>query len=145
MANFKPHQKQSIITESLIKVKSKNQLSTEAFFLISFRHLDKNQGDNLHSWEKHNILAHSIEVLAGYCNNTLTSQANTKKFTIYGDFPPSDKTDFTFPKHIPEDADWARIHITGKQCLVGHIVQNIFYVVFLDKEHKFWKSHKKNT
>ena len=145
MANFKPHQKQSLITESLIKVKSKNQLSTEAFFLISFRHLDKNQGDNLRSWEKYNILAHSIEVLAGYCNNTLTSQANNKKFTIYGDFPPSDKTDFTFPKHIPEDADWARIHITGKQCLVGHIVQNIFYVVFLDKEHKFWKSNKKNT
>jgi len=143
--NIKPHEKESIIKSAIAKKKSLQELNSEDFFMLSFRHFDKNQGNNFYEWEATSKLAHTIEVLASLCSSTLTSQTDGKKFTVYGDFPPTHKTDYTFPTYIPEDAQWARIHITGLQCVIGHIVNNVFYVVFLDGEHKFWKSELKNT
>jgi hypothetical protein len=32
------------------------------------------------------------------------------------------------------------MHIKGLPCVAGHMVQNVFYVVFLDKHHKFFPS-----
>lgn len=145
MAKIQPHQRESIIKQTLSKKKSQQELQGEGYFTVSFRHLDREQGNNLYEWEQNNILAHSVDVLAGFCNDTLLAQKDGKKFTVYGDFPPNEKTEYTFPTQVPEDANWARIHITGLQCLIGHIVQNVFYVVFLDGEHKFWKSELKNT
>ena len=29
--------------------------------------------------------------------------------------------------------------------VAGHIIENIFYVVFLDKNHRFYVTEKKNT
>jgi hypothetical protein len=145
MAKFKPHHKRSLFKDTLQKKKSQLDLKKDNYLTISFRQLDREQGDNFYLWEKNNILARSVDVLANLCNDTVLSQKDGKKFTIYGDFPPKNKTDFYFPKHIPEDANWARIHITGLQCIIGHLVDNVFYVVFLDGKHKFWKSKLKNT
>lgn len=114
-------------------------------FLISLKDLDHNQGQSLTSWEEDRILARAFDTLKGYCCSTLCSQSNTDKFTIYGNFPSGNVTNFKHPRHISEDAIWARIHVTGKQCVIGHIIRNIFYIVFLDKEHCFWKSNKKHT
>lgn len=61
----------------------------------------------------------------------------------YGYFPP--KSNFKHPKHVPEDVSWASLHLCGRACLGGHIVENIFYVVFLDKDHEFWITEKKHT
>jgi hypothetical protein len=113
-------------------------------FLISFKYLDRTQGQTLEQWEQDNILARAIDKLRHYCCDTLNSQCGDK-FTVYGDFPPKKKTDFSIPKHVPEDAKWARIHITGKQIIAGYVNRNVFNVVFLDKEHKFYKSQKKHT
>ncbi|AZQ44101.1 hypothetical protein [Nonlabens ponticola] len=142
---LKPHLRKSIIKQTLEKKKSNKDLDSDSFMLLSLRHLDKEQGHNLYEWEANAMLAHSIEVLSGYCNDTLLNQTDGQKFTIYGDFPPDEKTEYYPPEQIPEDANWARLHITGKQCVIGHIVKNVFYVVFLDGEHKFWKSELKNT
>jgi len=30
------------------------------------------------------------------------------------------------------------MHIDGLPCIAGHMVKNVFYLVFLDKEHKFF-------
>ena len=38
--------------------------------LISLRHLDREQGDDLYNWEANAKLAHTVEVLSGYCNDT---------------------------------------------------------------------------
>ena len=86
-----------------------------------------------------------MEVLKGYCKDKLISQVDGNKFTIYGGFQPKDKTKFKFPKNITKDANWGRIHINGKTVIVGHIVRNKFYVVFLDKNHEFWIAEKKHT
>jgi len=116
----------------------------EETFHISFRHLDKTQGQTFHEWEESKILAVALETLHGYCGSPLNNQLN-KKFTIYNDFPPKDKTEFTHPKHVPMDAKWARIHVNGMQIIAGHVYKNTFYIVFLDQHHKFYKSELKNT
>ncbi|MGO2103440.1 MAG: hypothetical protein ACTH5N_01825 [Psychroflexus halocasei] len=145
MAKPKPHHKKSIITETLERSKSQKDLNADSYMLISLRHLDREQGDDLYNWEANAKLAHTVEVLSGYCNDTILNQRGDKKFTIYGNFPPDDKTEYKVPAQVPEDANWARLHVTGKQCVIGHVVRNVFYLVFLDGEHKFWKSEKKNT
>jgi hypothetical protein len=37
------------------------------------------------------------------------------------------------------------MHIQAKECVGGHIIGNVFYVVFLDWDHKFWPVEKRNT
>ena len=135
---------QSNKSKDRIKGVSGNPEITNELFLLSFKDLDKSQGQTLSSWENDAILAHAIDVLGNYCKSKLESQLD-KKFTIYGDFPDSAKTDFSHPKHVTEDAKWARIHAKGKQCIIGHVVDNVFYVVFLDGNHDFWITEKKNT
>ena len=60
MAKIKPHQRQSIIKQTLSKKKSQQDLQEEGYFTVSFRHLDREQGNNLYEWEQNNILALSL-------------------------------------------------------------------------------------
>lgn len=133
------------VSESKTSSQIEQELEIVNDFLISFKYIDPNQGQTLEQWEKEGILARAIETLKNYCCSSLLSQIDKKKSTIYGSFPPKNKTDFEKPKHVPEDAQWARIHITGTQILAGYINRNVFNVVFLDKEHGFYKSEKKHT
>jgi hypothetical protein len=57
------------------------------------------------------------------------------------DFPPDSK--FKQPKHLSNET-WAVMHITGtsKEVVAGYIEDDIFYIIFLDKEHEFWPSSK---
>jgi len=109
-------------------------------FKVSFQYLDTTQkfGSGFKDWQNCGLLSKAMEVLQGYCCSPLRSQIDGDKFSIYNDFPPKEKTMFTFPKNVPEDAHWARIHITGPAVIIGHIVNDTFYVVFLDKTHKFY-------
>jgi hypothetical protein len=141
----KPHLRKSIIKQTLENKKSRTDLESDGCLLVSFRHLDTEQGQRLHEWQELKILADAIENLRWRCADTIHNQRNTDTFTVYGDFPPKDKTDFYYPEHVPEDAMWTRIHVDGKHCLIGHIVGNIFYLVFLDKDHTFWKAELKHT
>ena len=75
--------------------------------------------------------------------------------SIYGAFPT--KSDFSHPKHVPHQAEWGRFRLESAVRLVGFVVPhshhekrhpatnhpfdcNTFYVVFLDKDHKFYKT-----
>jgi len=127
----------SIIEEALERKERKNAAGN---FTVSFEHYDCSQkyGSSFLDWQNVGLLSYTLELLHGYCKRPLREQVDGKKFTIYGDFPPEGKTLFVCPKMIPVDAEWARIHINNKTILVGHIIGNTFYVVFLDKTHKFW-------
>lgn len=76
-------------------------------------------------------------------------------FSTYGGFPS--KSDFTQPKHIPHQADWGRFRLDWASRICGFSIpkcfdgkahkgtgklwcSNTFYVVFLDEEHRFYKS-----
>ena len=82
-----------------------------------------------------------------------------KKYTvleIYDHFPNRERTDFKHPNFIPHDVLWGRFRLGNLERLVGFVVPkkyhntkldqsnyyfdcNTFYVVFLDKNHKFYK------
>jgi hypothetical protein len=76
-------------------------------------------------------------------------------FSTYGAFPS--KSDFTRPKHIPHQADWGRFRLDWASRICGFSVpksfdgkvhmgtgklwcSNTFYIVFLDEDHRFYKS-----
>jgi hypothetical protein len=141
---IKKHQKESFIKQTLAAKSSVDFLDEDECFKISLRHLDKIQGQTLSEWQDAFILADAVETLGNLCHRPLKSQQSST-FTIYGNFPPRDKTEFFHPIHVPEDAEWARIHVKGKTCLIGHVVKNTFYLVFLDAEHRFWISELRNT
>lgn len=113
-------------------------------FKVSFQYLDTTQkyGSGFKDWQNAGLLSWAMETLRGYCCSPLMQQVDGDKFTIYGAFPSEDKTLFRFPKNVPEDANWARIHVNGSAVIIGHIVNDTFYVVFLDKTHKFWMTKK---
>ena len=136
MHNFK---KQKVPIKAIQK-ESVNDNKRTSNFKISFQYLDTTQkyGSGFKDWQKIGLLSHTMEVLQGFCCSPLMSQVDGKKFAIYDSFPPADKTRFEYPKNVPEDALWGRIHITGPAVIVGHIVRDTFYVVFLDKTHKFF-------
>lgn len=119
----------------------------DSVFKISFRYFDTTQkyASSFRDWQACGWLSKAMETLQGYCKSSLKSQIDGDKFVVYGDFPPKERTMFVFPRSVPEDAEWARIHVLNKAVIVGHIVEDTFYVVFFDKTHKFWISDKKHT
>lgn len=103
--------------------------------------------------------------LKNYSENTLEYWKNQRCssgtiLTIYGNFPKN--SDFVHPPNIPHDVSWGRFRLGNKVRLAGFIIPeqlngkfietknckihyfdtNTFYVVFLDKDHKFYKTEK---
>jgi hypothetical protein len=124
---------------------SKSQSMQQELLCFNFKYLDANQGQSLEDWGKKDLLLPMLERIHGLSSQTLGAVVGNKSsnFSIYDAFPS--KTDFTHPKHVPEDASWARFHVKGKQVVAGHIYGPVFYVVFLDAEHKFYRTELKNT
>lgn len=139
MAKINKDKTKSIIAQALDNKKTKSNTHF-GNFKVSFQYVDSSQkyASSFRDWQKNGLLSKMLELLQGYCCRPLQEQIDGDKFTKYGNFPDDASTLFKFPKHVPEDADWARIHITGPVVIVGHLVGDTFYVVFLDKTHKFW-------
>lgn len=115
------------------------------YIVLSLKDLDRNQGQTLEDWQEEEILAKAIERLQGLCSLTVSEAQGQAKISIYNkiDFP--ENSDFKYPRHIPEDVTWASVRLANKPRIIGYLVEHIFYVVFLDKDHKFWITEKKNT
>ncbi|MDR1881914.1 MAG: hypothetical protein LBR26_03925 [Prevotella sp.] len=142
MAKFSKEKQPSAINEALASKKKIAEVDASNF-KVSFQYIDTSQkfGSAFKDWQKDGLLSKMMETLAGYCRRPLIEQVD-KKFTFYGNFPSQDKTMFKYPEHVPKDANWARIHVTGPAIIVGHVIRDTFYVVFLDKTHKFFLTKK---
>ena len=74
--------------------------------------------------------------------------------SIYGAFPS--RSEMTHPKHVPHQAQWGRFRLDWAGRLCGFVVPrsvdgnehpgtklrfdaNTFYVVFLDRDHRFYR------
>lgn len=141
MAGYK---KKTKLTEPYKKKPSVNDKDRASNFKLSFQYLDTTQkfGSSFKDWQKAGLLSSALETLQGYCCSPLRQQIDGDKFTIYDSFPPKERTLFEFPKNVPEDASWARIHINGLSVIIGHVVGDTFYIVFLDRTHKFYLTSK---
>ena len=136
--------KHRLVANATLVNKKKISDANSSNFKVSFQYFDTSQkfSSTFKDWQKEGLLSKMLDTLAGYCCRPLIEQSKTEKFSVYGDFPPPDKTMFNYPAHVPEDANWARIHINGPAVIVGHIIRDTFYVVFLDKTHKFFLTKK---
>ncbi len=111
--------------------------------VFSLKDFDINQGQSFEDWEKEKILSNLMRRLQQISSLTITEAQQNKILKIYGDFPI--KSEFKHPKHVPIGVKWAVIAIQGKERIVGYVEDNVFYIVFLDKDHKFWITEKKHT
>lgn len=102
--------KKNIFNKEKISVQNNNKTHN---FKISFQNLDTSQkfGSSFKDWQSVGLLSSALETLQGYCCSPLLEQVDGKKFSIYGAFPPKDRTMYEYPLGVPEDANWARIHI----------------------------------
>ncbi len=133
----KPHERKSLIAGQ--SRKGIRELDHKSGLVFSLRHFDPRQGQDFGDWEANQLLAQMLERLRDNCRKQNYSECFDDKFKVYGAIPA--KSEFIHPPHVPPDADWASMHVQGLPCVIGHMFQNIFYIVFLDKEHKFWPTN----
>ena len=136
MVNFRKDKK-TLLNKEKISVQDTTKTQN---FKISFQYLDTSQkyASSFKDCQKVGLLSSALKTLQGYCCSPLLEQVDGQKFAIYGSFPKKERTKFEYPQGVPEDAKWARIHILNCTVIIGHVVGDTFYVVFLDKTHKFY-------
>lgn len=106
---------------------------------FSWVKLDVNQGQSVEDWENDGLLSFFCQMMrqiGQYNSSQVLSNKMIKQYTKVG-FPPN--SEFVEPKHVSPPY-WAVIHIKpkSKEVAVGYLEEDVFYIVFLDKEHKFW-------
>jgi hypothetical protein len=117
--------------------------------VFSFEYLDIRQGQTLKDWSINDDLLKLAEM--GQCLNKLTvSQALVQKLIIQYDTTDTAKwtknnmpkvSKFEYPTTVPrENIPWSKIELGRKLRVIGYLELNVFFVVFLDNEHKFFPS-----
>jgi len=138
-----------------------NDLTSKCKFNFGYFDVQDGISQDFKEWSQ-DELSKLMDKLKNYSKSSLEYWKNQKVgnypvFVIYEQFPTN--TDFTKPKHIPHQALWARFHLENKVRLIGFVIPdeyadmahpktaqrfdtNTFYVVYLDKEHRFYKTEK---
>jgi quinol monooxygenase YgiN len=135
---------------------NQNIINLGCFNFSYFRKIDNSQ--SFEDWQNEEILADLMDKIKEFSKKSLQESKNEKRLKLYGDFPTPDISDYVLPQDLPENGlKWGSFRITGEKRLIGFIVsdlvegldcsnlKNTFFVVFLDKNHKFYKSKKKHT
>lgn len=98
------------------------------------------------SWQKDKRLAIFMERLEDISNCSIKEAIQKGLVKKYPAFPPPEKTDFKCPPKFEKNPWFVIQKIAGQKARVaGTMVGNIFYIVFFDRNHRFWISKKKNT
>lgn len=107
------------------------------------KHL-QNQGQTIEDWEESGLLATLFNRIKFIGQYTAVQARQNQFIKEYKSFPPN--SEFTEPKQFV-NVTWASMHITAnsKEVVIGYIEEDVFFVIFLDKNHKFWPSTLKNT
>jgi hypothetical protein len=122
-----------------------NGLEPKKFIVFSLRFLDRSQGQSLEKWEEEQLLAKALNRIQGLCTMTVKDATQSQVLKIYGKEIPKD-SNYKHPKYLDEDIEWASLRIQGKERIIGYIESDfIFNIIFLDMEHEFYPSKKKNT
>ena len=142
---FKPKRTGNFKREKKSLELRKDGLVPKKYIVFSLRYLDKTQGQTPEKWEDEKILGKAINRIQGFCSMTVTDAIQSQTLKIYGKEIPKD-SNYKHPKYLDDDIEWASLRIQGKERIIGYIESEfIFNIVFLDMEHEFYPSKKKNT
>lgn len=141
---FHPRSQVKRRSENLREERKTNENSAPKI-VFSFKDFDNSQippGQSFEQWQKDGVLAYFLEQLTSICQWTIQEAQENGVLSIYKKFPPD--SDFKWPQHIASDVQWAVIKkVKGQKGRVaGHVIENVFYVVFFDKDHVFWKTKR---
>ena len=120
-------------------------------FSFEFFTYSEKGGESFEDWQKEEILADLNNKLKHFSEKTCNELFLDKTLEYYSQFPKD--SNFTIPQNLVGTAiKWARFRITGARRLIGVFLnnqdensKNVFYIVFLDKNHRFAPYKKKNT
>lgn len=132
------------ISKSIALVAEKEKLIAFNFKYYCF---GDDEGQTFQNWQEDNILIDYNEKLVSISNNRIEKLKKDGILEIFNSYPTDSK--FKCPKSLEgANISWARLKITGKRRIIGFIVSvdeknNIFYFVFLDKNHEFAPSYAK--
>ena len=132
-------------------------LTSRCKFNFSYFDCSQSAGQDYVDWGVDG-LEDLLRKLTEYSKNPLLYWKEQKRLVVYDSFPL--KSDFVHPKHVPHDVKWGRFRMESAVRLVGFVVPghfqnkrhektglafdcNTFYVVFLDRYHKFYKTEAK--
>lgn len=123
-----------------------NNIDLKDLIYVSFQlFFDQDTGycQSLSNWESEGLLSHMNIALIQLCKETT---ANPQRIKKYGSYPEKSKTGFPeCPSNLSKSANWSSLRLSGKVRVIGIMDRNIFYVVYLDKNHLFYLSPKKHT
>lgn len=166
MSRYSNSRKDNLLTTLAKSIIENSGIEQKCKF--NFAYFDTNSpASDFSDWDFENIcdFLHKLkEFTKEPLKNWLQPQfKHNSPLEIYNNFPPKNKTMFTYPPHVPANAKWARFRLSGEARLIGFLIpdelhnhpsdskneycfdKNTFYVVFLDLNHKFWLSEKKHT
>lgn len=145
----------SKINESFSTVeKSIGRFANHISFNFSFFDKNQNAGQDFRDWG-HKDLYELLEKFKDFSGKTRVElqqqkHGKTSTLSVYGEFPTH--SDFIHPEHVPDDACWARFRLEGDKRLIGFFISakncppelspDVFYIVFLDENHRFYKTEK---
>jgi hypothetical protein len=114
------------------------------FITFSLCHHIKGEGQTIEEWNKlglHGKLLERIKHICQYPTHIVRQNQWVKEYTKVN-FPEHSK--FKVPHHVT-GVTWAVMHISknSKEVVVGFIEDDVFYIVFLDKNHEFWPTNQK--
>lgn len=113
--------------------------------VFSLALLDNSQGQKYEDWEEYQLLSKALSRIQSLCSMTADEAKQQQIIKEYdNEIPKGSK--FERPKHISDDIRWTSLRIQAKVRIIGFLEDNyIFQIVFLDKDHEFYPSNKKNT
>lgn len=113
---------------------------------FSLTKLIPTQGQTIEEWNSLGFLGLLITRMKYVGQFSVTEAYHDGCLTQYTKFRFPPNSNFAEPKHI-SISTWTTMHITAKskEIVAGFIENDIFYIVFFDKDHDFWPSKLKNT
>lgn len=113
--------------------------------LFSFKDFQFNQqippGQAYKQWQESDLLAYMLEKFGSICNKNRIEAVQQRLLKIYEKFPTNSEFKNPFPE---QELDWGVVmRISGQKGRVaGYMIENIFYVVFLDENHRFYPAER---
>ena len=130
-----------------VDTKAQKSTAKDNFYSISFKYFkdtDIDPAQSINTWKAEDRILDMLLALKDISSNNATI-VQTSRLTLYGEYPSKDKNEFPLPADLPSEIKWGTIQNIGgqKARIAGFLKDSIFYLVYLDKNHRFWIQNQK--